>query len=65
MSKIVQENASQKKKKEILNRWTKYCSELYKASGGPSELNCPQTDIEDDHPILRKEVAEEREVSWS
>ena len=46
MSKIVQENASQKKKKEILNRWTKYCSELYKASGGPSELNCPQTDIE-------------------
>ena len=44
--------------RQILNRWTKYCSELYnyKANGGPSELNCPQTDTEDDHPILRREV---------
>ena len=44
--------------REILNRWTEYCSELYyhKASGGPSVLNCPQTDTEDDHPILRKEA---------
>ena len=35
-----------------------YCSELYnyKANGGPSVLNCPQTDTEDDHPILRREV---------
>ena len=42
----------------ILNRWTEYCSELYchKASGDPSVLNCPQTDTEDDHPILRTEV---------
>ena len=42
----------------ILNRWTKYCCELYnhKANGDPSVLNCPQTDTEDDHPILRKEV---------
>ena len=28
----------------------------YKANGDPSVLNCPQTDTEDDHPILRKEV---------
>ena len=42
----------------MLNRWTKYCSELYnhKVSGDPSVLNCPQTDTEDDHPILRKGV---------
>ena len=42
----------------MLNRWTEYCSELYsyKASGDPSVLNCPQTDTEDDHPILRIEV---------
>ena len=34
------------------------CSELcnHKASGDPSILNCPQTDTEDDHSILRKEV---------
>ena len=29
----------------------------YKANGDPSVLNCPPTDTEDDHPILRKEVA--------
>ena len=42
----------------ILNRWTEYCCELYnhKAKGNPSVLNCPQTDTEDDHPSLRKEV---------
>ena len=42
-----------------MNRWTEYCSELYnyKASGDPSILICPQTDTEDDHPILRREVA--------
>ena len=28
----------------------------HKANGDPSVLNCPQTDTEDDHPILRKEV---------
>ena len=41
-----------------LNRWTEYCSELYnhKANGDPSVLNCIQTDTEDDHPILRREV---------
>ena len=44
--------------RQILNRWTEYCSELYnyKANGDPSLLNCPQTDTEDDHPILRREV---------
>ena len=43
---------------QILNRWTEYCSELYnyKTNGDPSVLNCPQTDTEDDHPILRREV---------
>ena len=59
--------------RQILNRWTKYCSELYncKANGDPSVLNCPQTDTEDDHPILRKKnggcskITEEREVGWS
>ena len=40
------------------DRWTEYCSELYnyKANGDQSVLDCPQTDTEDDHPILRKEV---------
>ena len=28
----------------------------YKANGDPSVLNCPQTDTEDDHPILQLEV---------
>ena len=44
--------------REILNQWTEYCIELYnhKANGDPSVLKCPQTDTEDDHPILRKEV---------
>ena len=43
---------------EILNQWTEYCSELYnhKANEDPSVLNCPQTDTEDDHPILHKGV---------
>ena len=44
--------------RQILKRWTEYCSELYnhKANGDPSVLNRPQTDTEDDHPILRREV---------
>ena len=44
--------------RQILNRWTEYGSELYnyKTNGDPSVLNCTQTDTEDDHPILRKEV---------
>ena len=44
--------------REILNRWTEYCSELYnhKTSGDSSILNCLLTDTRDDHPILRKEM---------
>ena len=44
--------------RQILNRRTEYCSELYnfKTIGDPSALNCPQTDTEDDHPIRRREV---------
>ena len=44
--------------REILNRWTEYCSELYSymANGDPSVLNCPKTHTEDDHPSLRIEV---------
>ena len=43
--------------RQILNRWTEYCSELYnyKTNGDPSVLNCPKT--EDDQPpllVLRK-----------
>ena len=44
--------------REILNRWTEYCSELFnhKANGDLSVLNVSQTDTEDDQTILRKEV---------
>ena len=44
--------------RQILNRGTEYCSDLYnyKTNGDPSVLNCPQTDSEDDHPILCREV---------
>ena len=44
--------------RQTLNRWTEYCSELYdyEANGDPSVLNSPQTDIKDDHSILRGEV---------
>ena len=43
--------------REILNR-TEYSTELYNhmANRDPSVLNCPQTDTEDDHPILCREV---------
>ena len=55
--------------RQILNRWTEYCSELYNHKA--NVLNCPQTDTEDDHPILRREVKaavqslKKREVSRS
>ena len=44
--------------RQILNRWTEYCSELYnhKVNGDPSVLNCTQADTKDDHPILRREA---------
>ena len=43
---------------QILNSWTKYCSELYnyKADGDPSVLNYLQTDTEGGHPIFRTEM---------
>ena len=43
-----------------MNRWTKYCTELYnhKANGAPSVMDCPQTDTEDDHPILHTKKVE-------
>ena len=58
LSKIVQESASKKKEREVLNRWTEHCSELYnhKANGHLSIMICSKTDTWDDHPILRKEV---------
>ena len=59
--------------REIQIRWIEYCIEPYnhKASGDLSVLDCSQTDTEDDHPILRKEVEaastiiEDREVNLS
>ena len=41
-----------------MNQWTEYCSELYnhKANGDLSVLSCPQTDTEDNHHILCKDV---------
>ena len=44
--------------RQILNRRKEYCSELHnhKANGDLSVLNCRQTDTEDGHLILRKEV---------
>ena len=47
-----------KEERQVLNRWTEYCSELYnhEANRDPSVQDCRQTDTEDDHPILRKEV---------
>ena len=54
--------------RQILNRWTEYCSELYnhKANGDPSVLNFSRTDTEDYHPILRKvgEVAVQLLMKW-
>ena len=54
------QNCSRKcltEERQILNRWTEYCSELYNhANGDPSVLNCAQTDTEDDYPNHRKEV---------
>ena len=37
-----------KEERQVLNRWTEYCSELYnhKANGDQSVLNCPQTDTD-------------------
>ena len=44
--------------KEILNRWTEYCSDFYnyETEGDPIVLDCPQISDEEHHPILREEV---------
>ena len=44
--------------KEILSRWTAYCSELYnyESSGHNAILDCSQPSEEDLQPILREEV---------
>ena len=44
--------------KEILSRWTEYCSELYnyESCGDNIVLDCSQPPEEDLQPILREEV---------
>ena len=44
--------------KEILSRWTEYCSELYnyESCGDNAVLDCSQHPEEDLQPILREEV---------
>ena len=44
--------------KDILNRWTEYCSKLYnhKAKGDPEILKHPPVTNTDSHPILLEEV---------
>ena len=44
--------------KEILSRWTEYCSELYnhERCGDNAVLDCSQSPDEDLQPILREEV---------
>ena len=44
--------------KEILSRWTEYCSELYnyESCGDNNVLDCSQPPEEDLQPILREEV---------
>ena len=45
--------------KEILSRWTEYCSELYnyESCRDNAVLDCSQSQEEDLQPILREEVA--------
>ena len=44
--------------KNILKRWTEYCSELYhyRSTGHPEVLNVPPATNNANHPILREEV---------
>ena len=56
--------------REILNRWTEYCTELYNHKPNSSVLDCPQTHREDGTPSFAKNggcstITEEKEVSWS
>ena len=42
---------------ELARRVKSFCRQLVLSTNGdPSVLNCPQTDTEDDHHILRREV---------
>ena len=47
--------------KEILSRWTEYCSELYnhESCGNDAVLDCSQPPDKDLQPILREEVESE------
>ena len=44
--------------REIINRWTEYCTELYNShtKGNAAVLDCPINSEEDNFPILREEV---------
>ena len=44
--------------KDIINRWTEYCSKLYshKAKGDPEVLKHPPVTNTDNYPIFREEV---------
>ena len=46
--------------KEIINRWTEYCADLYehKAIGDQEVLKVPQATDDANYPILREEVQE-------
>ena len=45
-------------KRQMLNRWTEYCSELYnhKANGDPLVMNCPQKTQRMTTPSLAKKL---------
>ena len=53
-----QGRSSTTEEKEILSRWTEYCSELYnyESCGDNAVLDCSQPLEEDLQPILREEV---------
>ena len=44
--------------REIINRWTEYCTELYNSQtkGNAAVLDCPMNTEEDNFPILHEEV---------
>ena len=52
------EASHRRQDKDILNKWTEYCSELYnhKAKGDPEVLKHPPVTNTDNYPILREEV---------
>ena len=60
MSSTIQDKSGKclTEEKEILSRWTEYCSELYnyESCGDNAVLDCSQPPEEDLQPILREEV---------